>query len=133
MVSARGRRVLGACLTLLTFGPVLQWHPPAYAQAQSAIADTVFGPKRYVRTTGKPDEYDDRFTLPAGATGPFTIRITNGDDDGHRVSSATITLNGIAIAQPKDFSQNVAALVRTVTLQTNNTLHVTLASAPGSF
>ena len=37
------------------------------------------------------------------------------------------------MAGPSDFNQNVAALDRTVTLTAQTTLHVTLASKPGSY
>ena len=98
-------------------------------QAQMVL----FGPTTYTRTAGAPNQFADTFTLPAGTTAPYTIHIVNGNADGtKRVSSGTIKLNGIQIARPNDFGQNVAVIDRAVTLQTNNTLEVRLPSAPGS-
>jgi uncharacterized protein YjdB len=72
--------------------------------------------------------------LPAGTTAPYTIHIVNGQADGtKRISSATIKLNGVQVAGPSDFGQNVAVIDRPVALHTNNTLEVRLTSAPGSF
>ena len=103
--------------------------------AASASAQTVlFGPTQYQRTAGPPNQFAGTFTLPAGATAPYTLHVVNGNADGtNRVSSATIKLNGTQILGPSDFNQNVAVLDRTVTLQASNILEVRLTSAPGSF
>ncbi|MGH7232925.1 MAG: Ig-like domain-containing protein, partial [Nitrospiraceae bacterium] len=98
-----------------------------------AQSQVIFGPKQYLRTAGPPNQYIDTFALPSGATAPFVLHMVNGNPDGtKRISSATITLNGVQIAGPSDFGQNVAVIDRTVTLQATNTLEVRLTSAPGS-
>jgi len=95
---------------------------------------TLFGPITYTRTAGPPNQFSDTFILPAGTTAPYTIHIVNGQADGtKRISSATIKLNGVQVAGPSDFGQNVAVIDRPVALHTNNTLEVRLTSAPGSF
>ena len=102
--------------------------------AQSANCPTVFGPRRFDRTTGSPNQYVEQFSLPAGFISPITLHIQNGANDGtHRVSSATVKLNGADIVSPSDLNQNVASLDRTVTLAANNQLDVRVASAPGSY
>jgi hypothetical protein len=108
------------------------WHALTSAQATASVP--VFGPKKYVRTTGAPNQYEDRFDIPNSIRSPFTLHIVNGDAAGaERISSATITLNGVAVATPKDFSKQVGTIDLPITLQASNTLHVTLASEPEGF
>lgn len=93
---------------------------------------TVFGPKVYARTTAAPNTYTESFSLPAGVVAPYLLRIDNGLPDGSaRVSSATVTVNGVQVAGPNDFNQQVALIERPVALTPNNTLEVRLAGAPG--
>jgi RHS repeat-associated protein len=94
---------------------------------------TVFGPQKYIRTTGAPNQYSTSFSLPPWAISPFVLHIQNGNGTTDRVSSAWIVLNGVQIAGPSDFSQQVSSLDIPVTLAQQNTLQVTLASKPGSF
>jgi RHS repeat-associated protein len=102
--------------------------------AQSSVGLTVFGPRRFDRTTGSPNQYVEQFALPAGATSPYTLHIQNGEPGGlNRISSATVKLNGIDVLRPNDLNQNVAGLDRTITLAANNQLDVRLESEPGSY
>ena len=104
------------------------------ASAQVTANTPVFGPQTYTRTTGAPNEYTTTFTAPSWIISPFNLHIVNGDASGkNRISSATIALNGVQIAGPSDFNENVATIDRSVTLQATNTLQVTLASKPGSY
>jgi hypothetical protein len=108
--------------------------PVPVAEAQVAANTPVFGPQTYTRTTGAPNEYTTTFTAPPWIVSPFNLHIVNGDASGkNRISSATIALNGVQIAGPSDFNQNVATIDRSATLQATNTLQVTLASKPGSY
>ncbi len=101
---------------------------------QSANGMTVFGPRRFDRTTGPPNQYLEQFALPAGVTSPYTLHIQNGELNGlNRISSATVKLNGVEILTPKDLNQNVAGLDRTVTLSPNNQLDLRIESNPGSY
>src|SRR5689334_19045309 len=87
-----------AAVCLLSVGAI--WR--ASIHAQGALAQTAFGPRQYLRTTGPPNQYTDSFAIPAGVQAPFVLHIVNGDaSGGHRVSSATITLNGVDLATPK--------------------------------
>src|SRR5882724_11588047 len=104
------------------------------AGAQVTPSTPIFGPTTYTRTTGAPNQYTTTFTLPAWIANPYDLHIVNGSPTGSdRISSATITLNGVQVAGPSDFNQNVATIDRSVTLQATNTLQVTLASKPGSY
>ncbi|HEY0764376.1 MAG TPA: PKD domain-containing protein [Pyrinomonadaceae bacterium] len=100
----------------------------------SGSAMTIFGPRRFDRTTGQPNQYVEQFSLPAGTTSPYTLHIQNGSLDGsYRVSSATIKVNGVSILTQSDLNQNVASLDRTITLNAQNQLDISLASDPGSY
>ncbi len=95
---------------------------------------SIFGPKRYDRTTGKPNTYQDNFVLKQGAKAPFTLTVTNGASNGsNRVSSGTVTLNGVVIIKQSDLNQQVGSLQRVVSLNANNTIEVDLSSTPGSY
>src|SRR5258708_27413276 len=104
------------------------------AGAQVTPSTPIFGATTYTRTTGAPNQYTTTFTLPAWIANPYDLHIVNGSPTGSdRISSATITLNGVQVAGPSDFNQNVATIDRSLTLQATNTLQVTLASKPGSY
>jgi hypothetical protein len=124
-----GRLLLvSAVLCLCVLGDV----PSINAQVNANTP--VFGPQTYTRTTGAPNQYTTTFTAPSWIVSPYDLHIVNGDANGkNRISSATIALNGVQIAGPSDFNQNVATLDFSVTLQASNTLQVTLASKPGSY
>jgi PKD repeat protein len=119
--------VLGVAVVIAQFGPAL-------ASTQPAAAQAFFGPKQYLRTTGAPNQFNDQFKVSHPDRGPFVLRVVNGDSrGGHRVSSASVSLNGVDVLKTKDFSQKVGTLERTITVQSTNTLRITLASVPGSY
>ncbi len=111
--------------------------PAAAMQAAGGATATVpfFGPQQYVRTTGAPNSYTTTVQVPSSVSSPFILHIQSGEANGtNRVSSATITLNGVQAAAPSDFNQTVFTLDRAVTLTTpQSTLVVTLAGKPGSY
>jgi len=91
-----------------------------------------FGPKQYTRHAGAPQTFHD--TFQHCGTQACQIVITNGNADGSdRISSASVYLNGVLIAGPSAFNQNVSTIVRPVGLAAVNHLTVALASKPGSF
>jgi hypothetical protein len=105
------------------------------ASSASAAEMTLFGPKQYVRTNGRPNAYSDTFQ---GAVCRGKLIVRNGKSDGgHKVedgvSSATIILNGAQVFGPSDFNQQVYYLEREVNLAESNSLSVTLSSKPGSY
>lgn len=93
----------------------------------------VFGPADYMRTNGKPVAVTRNFST-RNPNSQYTLRIFNGGRNGQfgRSSSAIVTLNGVEVARPNDFNQNVSLIERPVTLSAQNTLIVELRSAPGS-
>src|SRR6185369_13603964 len=101
----------------------------------SGAGITLFGPRRFDRTSGLPNQYVEQFSLPPGTTSPYTIHIQNGSLDGtNRVSSATVKLNGVdVLLTQNELNQNVPSLDRTVTLNAQNQLNVSLTSDPGSY
>ena len=103
------------------------------APPPSACSASLFGPQRYTRTNGPPNEFTATVGVPAWVVAPYRLRIQNGGADGkNRVSSAWIAINGVEVAGPSDFNPNVASLEREVALSAESTLFVRLASKPGS-
>ncbi len=101
------------------------------ATAGSAMGSSIFGPKKYIRTTGPKDVYTENY---AATPGPGLITILNGEENGeNRVTSATITFNGVEIFSPNDFKKAVYLLEKTVTLAATNTIVIELASKPGTY
>jgi len=94
----------------------------------------IFGPITFLRERETPKTEQISFTI-SDATGPFLLRLINGTQEGNnRISSALIKLNGKEVFRPCEFNQNVAELIRQVTLLSGkNLLEVRLKSAPGSF
>ncbi len=103
----------------------------------SGATATVFPPKRYTRTTGAPNKFTETITTPDWVHWPFVVHIKNGESNGsNRVSSAVILLNGLPVASPLDFNQNVDTIDRPVLLPIlthHLTLYVELRGTPGSY
>jgi len=100
--------------------------------AQSSV--TVFGPRVFERSTGKPVTVVVNFSVGADAVSPFVMHLMNGAANGdNRVSSAKIKLNGTEIFSPSDFNQQVYQIDRQAALLSDNVLEVKLASKPDSF
>ncbi|VVB90279.1 Subtilisin-like serine protease [uncultured archaeon] len=71
---------------------------------------------------------DDDFSSPEG---DFIPHVDNDGDDGHKISSATITLNGETIVRQKEFKKNVNSINKSIKLKSHNNLQVKLNSKPG--
>ncbi|HKA52032.1 MAG TPA: hypothetical protein VKJ47_00070 [Candidatus Binatia bacterium] len=112
--------IVGALLVLLC---------PRVSVANTFVA---FGPKTYRYAPGKPAPQSTSFTVLNPAT-TYTLRIHNGglSNEFNRVSSGVITLNGVEIAKPNDFNQNVALIEKPVTLAAANTLTVEVRGPSG--
>jgi hypothetical protein len=81
---------------------------------------------------GPSDTFTQSFTSPAA--GGFVLWIQNGDDDGNRVESGEVSINGSLVVAPADFSQPPDLIRKPVTLLAgNNSISVTLNGEPGSF
>jgi hypothetical protein len=92
--------------------------------------------RQFERSTQTPETESVRVPLPAGAQGPFTLRVFNGAGVvGSRVENAVdsgrIWINGQEVVRPNDFGNQVALIERVVTLQSESTLQVRLAGSPG--
>ncbi len=99
----------------------------------SAREVTRFGPKQYTRSAGKPQTITDTFVASA-AIGEGKIIIENGaGDQGSRVRSAVVSLNGKEVFGPPDFNPHVAHLEKAVSLLDTNTVSVELRGKPGTF
>ncbi|MBI5187689.1 MAG: hypothetical protein HZA07_01250 [Nitrospirae bacterium] len=104
----------------------------------------VWGPKKYVRETGKPYVVTDSFTI-ANPKGKFWRQIGNGGhikrpdirpgavEPVNQVSSAYIKLNGVQVVGPDDLNQNVYGITKDIALQANNTIEVEVRGVPESF
>src|SRR5262249_35308680 len=102
-------------------------------QVPAALMTVAFGPKQYIRDAGPPDTFTETFQYDG--TSPCQIVVVNGNADGtHRISSASISLNGQQIVGPRDFNQQIGEIVKAVVvLAGQNQLSTTLRSKPGSF
>lgn len=91
---------------------------------------TLFGPKRYERTQGKPWVFTDTFNGCANFAGQARIRVQNGDSKESSLSSAVIGLNGTDVFTEADFKNQILSLEKTVTLHPgSNTLTTQLKSS----
>ena len=72
------------------------------------------------------------FTKVVDSTGPYTVRIVNGDRTGQkRVTSGAISLNGVELVAAGQLTDQVEFLTRTVaTLPTDNSLIATITGPP---
>jgi VCBS repeat protein len=96
-------------------------------------SETVVGLWTFERTTGAPEVARVPVPLPAGARGPYTLHVVNGEAGGRsRVTSAQVWLNDRQVLGPNDFSNRIDVIDRPVPLDADNELAVRLAGAPGS-
>jgi hypothetical protein len=93
---------------------------------------TVFGPKTYVRGTGKPQVFIDTFSVSKSGDN-FELVVQNGKNGKNRASAALIWINGQQILGPSDFNQQVDVITKSISLKENNEIKVELRSNPGSF
>lgn len=98
----------------------------------------IVGMRTFERASGAPQTDIQTILLPAGAAGPFTLRVVNGagvaGGKGNKVENAVesgrVWWNGQEIVSPNHFGNHVALIERTVTLQSENELKVRLAGSP---
>ena len=84
----------------------------------------------FLRSKGKPRASDDTFVAQAHEA---KLIISNGSaDKKHRVSSASVFLNGKKIASSRDFKKKASQKEFTVDLLEINTVSVKIAGKPGS-
>ena len=127
-------RRLTQILTLLC---LLAAIPPAWAADQKR---NLFGPEKFVRTTGAPNIYERTFNVPSHVGSPYSLEILNGAPDGGHgsipdaVSSATVSLDGQEIVRRNEFSNTTATIRKDITLSSgSHRLEVQVNSAPDSY
>src|SRR5262245_58950838 len=105
-----GRRMAVVCFVLL-----------AGLLNASAAATYIFGPRVFTRATGTPRV--ERVTFAAQTPGTYTLHV-----EVHCVSPAVVTLNGVTILTPEDFSalpdRDGCVLDKRITLNAANVLTV---------
>lgn len=101
------------------------------ATALPALAGTVnvFGPKKFVRSEGKPDVIKTTFNLPAGVN-DCVISVVGTDGGPLAANNVSVQVNGVEMPGSKELREN-SEQQRAVTLQEVNVLVVTLKGKPG--
>lgn len=103
------------------------------AASANAGSFTVYGPQNYTRNTGAPVTVTNNFSVLNPNT-QYTLKVFNGglqDNQTELVSSGFVTINGVQVIGPSNFSQNVVEVDVTVTLQPANTIDVQVRGKPG--
>jgi hypothetical protein len=87
----------------------------------------------FVRAAGKPALQHDEFSI-SQTNRTYELHIDNGSKRAKAaVDSAIVKLNGVVIADERQFSENTTEIVvRPLSLQSTNTLDVLLRGNPGS-
>ncbi|MBE0574506.1 MAG: hypothetical protein IH613_01285 [Desulfuromonadales bacterium] len=100
-------------------------------QAPAASAGQVVAEQQLLSVTGEPVTHELVFS--GNGYADFVLKIQNGEEDGsHRISSASVRLNGTKVLIPADFNQQVQILERSISpLPGDNILAVTMRSNPG--
>ena len=106
------------------------------AGAQGPILDAaqvfqVFGPKKYVRSAGLEQSFNESFNY-RGA-GRCQLVVVNGEENGSKRVRGVIFLNGARVVSPTDFNQRSARIVKAVTPTAQNQLAISLSGLPGHF
>lgn len=117
------KRIL-CCITVLSIVCFIQ--SISFAQSPPIFTN------KYTKTIGKPDIFQDSFQA-CNANAIYKLVVENGEGGKDRLSSGSISLNGQEIVRENDFNQKTDKIEKTVTLQSENTLDIKLASGPGGF
>jgi hypothetical protein len=94
----------------------------------------VFDATQFAGKTGTAKTYTQSFTVPILKSQSFNLQLINGNGSGgKRVSSATVKLNGVTVVSPAECNLQTASLIKAVTVQSSNTLQVTVNGTTGSY
>src|SRR3990167_2210770 len=106
---------------------------PLISSLSHASTFTTFGPKTFIRKTGKPVFETASFTIKYPDT-TYTLYVYNGgiNSEYKKVSSAVVILNCTKIFDTNDFKQQVSVFKKEVNVRASNKLQVKLMSSPGS-
>lgn len=105
-----------------------------FAAAGGAVAELIpiYGPVYIAKTKEKGEHHrkDTKLSFTAPVQGKGVLIVRNGGDSGKkaRVSSAEIELNGIEIAERRDFNKKTAVLNFDVDLLATNEMEVEVRS-----
>src|SRR5260370_31545229 len=76
---------------------------------------TAFGPKTYLRHAGAPVAVTDTFSI-ADTSAHYSLRVTNSrifvGKERERVSQASMTLNGVPVIEPSQFSLDDVSVIQ---------------------
>jgi hypothetical protein len=138
-ITMRSVRLSAFCGVLLPFAGCREAAAPdparlaGPASADVAVLETIYGPERFTRAAGKPAAFA-RQVSTRRFEAPFVMRVRSGDAaGGHRVSSATIRLDGAEVVGPDALNRNVGEVTIDVSPADIAMLEVSVAGAPGDF
>ena len=97
---------------------------------------TVDGPTQLTlpETSTLGELFDGAFEMADTASGPYTLTLSNGAANGsHRVTSATVWLNGSIVIQGSECGLGTASLWRQVSLDETNDYTVLLKGSEGAY
>lgn len=108
--------------------------PARTAAAVQGQTMVVWGPQQVVRQPINTTYYAS-FSLPSGAIPPYQMTVSNGAPNGtQKVTQACIKLNGVNVLSPTCYhSVNPTPQIRTVSLQANNNIEVSLVGPSLSY
>ncbi len=117
------------CFSIALVATLLALTLPSSVAAEATPA---LGPKQYTRVAGPPQTFIE--TFQHCGTASCQIVVINGNADGtNRVSSASLSLNGVQVIGPSSFNQKAGKIVKSVVLADENQLTIRLTAKPGSF
>ena len=88
----------------------------------------IFGPTVYSKTSATPTHYTAAFTLPSGASAPYSVS-ARASVAG---TKATITLNGVQVIKDADFGTNITYIIRPTALSASNSMSVDVRGTTGT-
>lgn len=125
-------------LSLLVLTAVLFW--PRIAVSQSAETISTF---TVTRSVGAADKFSQMISVPDSLTGPYTLRLVNGDpatmenhgnSNGRSVASGTVSINGIEVVRQRELTKVSREIIKQVNLSPGvHTVEVTVDGRAGSF
>jgi len=132
MLMRRWPVVLGALvLSACPIGTGVVLRGAGTASAQTTVApDVVFQSDVLERTVGAPNVHRVSFET-CDTAGSYRLILENGVEGSRLVSSGRVLLNGAPVVVESDLNQQVASVIRPVTLAAQNTLEIRLAGGPG--
>jgi hypothetical protein len=88
-------------------------------------------PSSVYTLTSKSGMFTATATATADPGAVYVIEVANGDAAGHRVTSGSVTINGITVVTERELTKSASLLRRTIALQATNTIRTDLRGAAG--